>query len=195
MSRSQSASVDTTFLEEKKLTLEKVNKMSYTDFIQVFGSVIEHTPLAAASVWSSSPFSDLPSLHRAFITFISNLNESSKSGLLRCHPDLAGKLAQSGQLSTESLKEQRTAGLLDLSDQERKNLTEMNDKYKQKFSFPFVVCARENKKQAILTGIRHRLDNGVLDEVECGAREISKIAWYRLMDLIHDPNNEHHSKI
>ena len=80
--------------EEKKLTLEDVNKMSFTEFIRAFGSVIEHTPLAASSVWGGRPFPDLPSLHRAFTTFISNLNESSKAGLLRYHPDLAGKLAK-----------------------------------------------------------------------------------------------------
>ena len=50
------------------------------------------------------------------------------------------------------------------------------------------MCARENKKEAILTGIRSRLDNGVQDEVECGTNEICKIAWYRLIDLVNDPN-------
>lgn len=167
-----------------KLCISEVNKMSFSDFIQTFGSVIEHTPLAAATIWSSGPFADLNCLHRAFTTFISDLNEPTKAGVLRCHPDLAGKLAQSGMLSSNSMTEQSAAGLLDLSEQERKDLISMNHQYREKFNFPFIICARENKKDAIIREIRNRLGNSVCHEVECAIGEVCKIAWYRLAGLV-----------
>ena len=169
----------------ERYTIERVNSMGFQEFTEEFGSVIEHTPLVAAAVWSHRPFTDLQNLHGAFCAFISQLQpETAKIGIIRCHPDLAGKLANAGTLTSESTKEQKSAGLLELTEIERKELTAINERYKQKFSFPFVICARENKKQAIFEGIRTRLGNTVDDEVNNAVQEVNKIAWYRLADIV-----------
>ena len=105
---------------------------------------------------------------------------------MRLHPDLAGRLAASGGLTTESTKEQQSAGLHTLTDQERQKMNELNQEYKQKFGFPFVICARENKKEAILSGLDRRLNNSLETEAVTGVEEVKKICRLRLLDIV-DP--------
>jgi 2-oxo-4-hydroxy-4-carboxy-5-ureidoimidazoline decarboxylase len=105
-------------------------------------------------------------------------------GILRSHPDLSGKIALLGLLTTESTKEQLAAELNTLTVAERATLNDLNEKYKNKFGFPFVICARENKKAAILNGMATRLHNSHATELQTGVTEVKKIAFYRLLDLI-----------
>lgn len=172
------------------MTVKEINKMDFLDFVQAFGTVIEYTPLIAASVWAMRPFPDFYMLHRAFTVCISDLSQSSKKGLLRCHPDLAGKLAEHCQMPEESIREQTTAGLLDLEDAERNKLRDLNERYKQRFQFPFVICLRETRKDAITAVLRKRLNNSIEEEIDCGTGEIIKVAFYRLADLVEDPKSK-----
>lgn len=158
--------------------------MDYPDFIAAFGSVVEQCTLAAATVWESRPFSSIEDLHQAFKAFYESLPPQLKLAQVRCHPDLAGKLTKMGKISAESLSEQQSAGLLDLSTSEAEILSALNVRYKEKFGFPFVLCARENKKQAIIDGISARLGNDVATEMERASTEINKISFYRLKDMI-----------
>ena len=108
---------------------------------------------------------------------------------MRCHPDLAGKLAAAGQLTAESTNEQTRAGLLDLTPDEHQVLSSNNENYKKKFGFPFVICVRVNKKAAIMEGIVTRLQNTLEEEVSTGIGEVKKITFIRLCDLV-DPKSE-----
>ena len=93
-------------------------------------------------------------------------------------------MASSGGLSAESTKEQQSAGLLDISEEERQTMQHRNKMYKDKFGFPFVICVRENKKQAILSGMQERLGNSREEEVKKGVGEVKKIAFLRLCDIV-----------
>jgi 2-oxo-4-hydroxy-4-carboxy--5-ureidoimidazoline (OHCU) decarboxylase len=59
-----------------------------------------------------------------------------------------------------------------------------NAAYRKKFGFPFLICARLNKKKTILNGFRVRLNNSREREIETALEEIFKIAWLRLQDTI-----------
>ena len=76
--------------------------------------------------------------------------------MLSGHPDLAGRLADSNLLTPESAMEQREAGLDLLTAEERLRLRSHNEKYRDKFGFTFIICARQNKAAAILTGLSSR---------------------------------------
>ena len=171
------------------LSIENVNLLDYSDFKDKFGSVIEHCPFVAAGVWSSHPFLNRESLHSAFGTFLGALNKTTKLRVVRCHPDLAGKLAAEKLLSDESAREHKSAGLLSLSVDEKRSLTELNQTYKEKFQFPFILCVRENKKESIFREIRKRVNNDVESELENALAEVCKIAWYRIADLVKDTSN------
>ena len=114
---------------------------------------------------------------------------AGKEGVLRLHPDLAGRLAAAGQLTSESTKEQSAAGLHLMTEDERRRMSYLNEQYRQKFGFPFVICARENKKDAILQGLERRLDHSAADEAVTGVNEVKKICHLRLVDIV-DANSE-----
>lgn len=109
-----------------------------------------------------------------------------KEGLLRLYPDLAGKLAASGQLTSNSKKEHKAAGLDQLTQEEEVLMAILNEKYKNKFGFPFVICSRQNKKDSIINGLRERLNNTVEEEIVIGINEVKKICNIRLERLFED---------
>jgi len=98
-------------------------------------------------------------------------------------------LTQSGRLSPESTKEQKRAGLDTMSSEEQQTISERNYQYREKFGFPFVICARHNKKEAILTGLANRLQNDRLTEVKTGVDEVKKNCLLRLLDIV-DPESQ-----
>lgn len=63
---------------EKLLAMSTVNSISYNEFIDTFGGVLERTELAAAAVWSYRPFNSLQELHGRFSSFIDELPTQGK---------------------------------------------------------------------------------------------------------------------
>jgi len=107
-------------------------------------------------------------------------SDEEKLCLIRAHPDLVGNAT----LTSESQTEQVAAGLGNLSAEEIVQFRRYNEQYRQKFGFPFVICARENKKDAILAAFPQRLKNSPQMEIETALREVFKIAELRLKDLV-----------
>ena len=111
---------------------------------------------------------------------VKNSGEEEQLVLIRAHPDLVGRVA----LTRESAGEQAVAGLNKLTLKEIAMFTVFNRAYKEKFGFPFVICARLNKKEAMLAGFVQRLKNSRAQEIKTALEEIFKIAELRLRDLI-----------
>jgi 2-oxo-4-hydroxy-4-carboxy--5-ureidoimidazoline (OHCU) decarboxylase len=59
-----------------------------------------------------------------------------------------------------------------------------NAAYRDQFGFPFVICARRNRKEAILAAFPERLRHDRDEEVETAIREIGEIAWLRMSDAV-----------
>ena len=97
-----------------------------------------------------------------------------------------GRAALAGTLTPSSTQEQASAGLNKLSSEEVAAFQRHNDSYKQKFGFPFVICARLNKKEAILNAFPVRLENTREQEIKTALEEIYKIAYFRLKDIVLD---------
>ncbi|XP_071492209.1 2-oxo-4-hydroxy-4-carboxy-5-ureidoimidazoline decarboxylase-like [Diadema antillarum] len=173
-----------------KISIEEVNALGYEEFIARFQSVVEHGMLIAGAAWSYHPFQDFRHLHKSFCDVMDSLPICGKQSILRCHPNLAGKLAQQGKVTVESQREQAGAGLLGLTDDQRQLMNERNDAYRNKFSFPFVICARENKVEAILNGLENRIKNTEEGEIHTGVEEVKKISYYRLLDLVQEGSSE-----
>jgi len=167
-----------------KLTLKEVNNMTFKDFMSSFGSVIEEGRWVASCVYDDLPFSDINGVCVGFAAFLRDQPFRNKIGIVRCYPDLAGKLSQVGDLSNESTQEHKAAGLLELTQDDRESLFVLNTKYKERFGFPFVVCARENKLETIKRGLLNRVENTKEEEVNKAIEEVVKIAGYRIKDLI-----------
>jgi 2-oxo-4-hydroxy-4-carboxy-5-ureidoimidazoline decarboxylase len=166
------------------LTISQLNQLGREEFVRVVGPVFEHSPWIAETTFAKKPFADLENLHRALCETVKNSSEEKQLALIRAHPDLVGKIALAGQLTKESTNEQASAGLNKLSPEEIELFQKQNAAYKNKFGFPFVICARLNKKAAILAGFETRLKNSREQEIKTALEEIFKIAELRLRDLI-----------
>lgn len=167
-----------------KMDVATINALPYEDFVNVFGNVVEKCPIIAAAVWSRRPFLSISSLETAISELIDALPESAKEGILRCHPDLAGRDLQGGTLTRESLEEQSGAGMSALSPAEASRMTHLNEEYKQRFGFPFVICARMNDKANILHHLTERCKNERAVERVQGIEEVKKICHLRLQALV-----------
>jgi OHCU decarboxylase len=166
------------------LTISQLNQLDRAEFVRVIGPVFEHSPWIAETTFAKKPFADLENLHRSLCETVKNSVEEKQLALIRAHPDLVGKIALAGQLTKESTNEQASAGLNKLSPEEIELFQKQNAAYKNKFGFPFVICARLNKKAAILAGFETRLKNSREQEIKTALEEIFKIAELRLRDLI-----------
>ena len=168
------------------MTLSQLSTLSNDEFVRIVGPVFEHSPWIAEATWARRPFASLETLHAALCETVRSAGEEKQLALIRAHPDLVGKLALAGQLTKESAKEQATAGLDELSPGEVELFQSNNAAYQARFDFPFIICARLNKKEAILNGFNVRLQNSREQEVKTALEEIGKIAYLRLQDIIQD---------
>jgi OHCU decarboxylase len=166
------------------MTLAQLNSLLRDEFIRVVGPVFEHSPWIAEATWPRRPFASAEELHRALCQTVAGAGEEKQLALIRAHPDLAGRLALSGQLTRESTNEQNRAGLDRLSPGEVALFQKNNAAYQEKFGFPFVICARLNKTEAILKGFIVRLQHPREQEIKTALEEIGKIAYLRLQDII-----------
>lgn len=107
-----------------------------------------------------------------------------KEGILRCHPDLAGRDLQIGTLTRESREEQAGAGMDALDSAEASRMAWLNGEYKKRFGFPFVICARMNDKANILRQLSERCRNEREVERARGIQEVKKICRLRLQALV-----------
>ncbi|KAJ8283525.1 hypothetical protein COCON_G00023750 [Conger conger] len=166
------------------MDVSAVNSLSFEEFVEIFGNVVEKCPLVAAAVWSQRPFTSLGDIEAAIADFIDGLSDSGKEGILRCHPDLAGRDVQRGTLTPESQAEQSQAGLTQLEPEELAQIGALNAQYKQRFGFPFVICARMNDRPAILAQLSQRLGNKPAHELLGAIQEVKRICNLRLQALV-----------
>jgi 2-oxo-4-hydroxy-4-carboxy-5-ureidoimidazoline decarboxylase len=164
--------------------LPQLNSLSRDEFVRIVGPVFEHSPWIAEATWLKRPFASVEALLVALCETVRGAGEEKQLALIRAHPDLVGKLALAGQLTKESTGEQASAGLDRLTALEVELFQTNNTAYKAKFGFPFVICARLNKKEAILNGFKVRLQNSREQEIQAALVEIFKIAELRLKDIL-----------
>ena len=105
--------------------------------------------------------------------------------LIRAYPDLAAKIA----LGPGSTRDQASAGLNRLSPDEYERFDALNEAYRAKFGFPFVICVRENTKETIFARFERRLENTPKQERVAALVEIAKIANLRLLDQVEEPES------
>jgi len=162
----------------------QLNGLDQSEFASVCGGLYEHSPWVARQAWESRPFASLDDLYEKLTSVVAQSSTEEKLALVRSHPDLVGKLARDGMLTRESGAEQAAAGLAKLSAEEIAAFERFNAEYRGKFGFPFVICARQNRKEAILESFGRRLANSGETELATALEEIFKIARLRLADTV-----------
>ena len=167
-------------------SLEKLNEMSQEDFTAVLGSVWEHTPEIASVSWLARPFADVDTLHKNMVKVVEGMSEAEKLALIKAHPDLGSK----AKMAEASVQEQAGIGLDRLNLEEYNHLLSLNRAYKHKFGFPFIIAVKNHTVKSILESFAERLKNSKKEEKKAALSEISKIARFRLDNLITVDNSQ-----
>ncbi len=164
--------------------MEAINELSRDAFVERFGALFEHSPWVAEMAWHDRPFADDDALYDALVAAMYAAPRERRLALIRAHPDLAGKAAIEGSLTASSTREQASAGLDRLTPDEYAAFMRTNTAYRERFGFPFVVCAREHTKESILRVAGERLANSEDEEFRVALQEIAKIARLRLEETL-----------
>jgi OHCU decarboxylase len=170
--------------------MRELNHLPRDEFTVIIGPVFELSPWIAETTWGHRPFVDLEALHRELCQSVRAASEERQLELIHAHPDLVGKAALAGALTAPSAAEQAGAGLDRLTSEEIAIFQSYNQAYRHKFGFPFVICARLNKKEAILEAFPVRFEHSRQQEIKAALAEIYKIAYLRLRDIITDHGGE-----
>ena len=166
------------------MSMEEINALGPDEFVARFGCLFEGSPWIAARAWHARPFASFEHLHRSFFEVMSRASADEKATLIQAHPDLVGRAARAGSLSAQSSREQSSAGLDRLAPEEIATFERLNQTYKDRFGFPFVICARENTKDSILDAFASRLSNSRCAEIEIALREIARIVHLRMLEVV-----------
>ncbi|MFZ6654987.1 allantoate amidohydrolase [Undibacterium sp. TJN19] len=170
-------------------TLDHLNRCSPQDFVHILHGIYEHSPWIPERAAASRPFASITALKLALQTVVSQATEAEQLGLIRAHPELAGKAAIAGELTAESTGEQAKAGLTNCSPEEFAILHKLNADYNSKFGFPFILAVKgpDGKgftRETIIATFQRRFKNQRADELAECLRQIGRIAELRLNDLL-----------
>jgi len=161
-------------------SVDKVNKLSKSDFISVFGNVFEKTDWIAEKTYALKPFNNFQELFSKMVKIFENSKKENHLEILNAHPDLVVEK----QLTDDSRKEQNNANLNQCSDLEFEEFKKLNKEYKKKFKFPFIIAVKGKNRKEILDNFRQRITNNINLEFEEAKEQVKKIANFRLSEII-----------
>lgn len=165
----------------------KPSRLHRALFVERFGDVFEHTPgiaEAAHRAGLSTAQDTAGGLHAAMEAQMWALTDQAKLALIKAHPDLAGRLARASLLTPDSAHEQASAGLDRLTPADLETFTRLNEAYRAKFGFPFIIAVKGLDTSSILTAFKARLEQDRDSEFAEALRQISRIALLRLRDRL-----------
>ena len=163
------------------------SRLTRTLFVERFGGVYEHSRWVAEAAYDAGLSADADTaagLAKAMAGAVAGGSEAQKRALIAAHPDLAGKLALAKVLTAESTNEQASAGLDRLSADELARFTKLNDAYRARFGFPFIMAVKGKTKDDILAAFERRLEHDAPTELATALAEIDRIAALRIADIL-----------
>ena len=161
--------------------INKINKLSQTEFVKVFANIFENARWIADELYKQKPFEDFNELSAKMMNIFEMSSKEKKLKILNDHPDMGSKVKISS-LTLDSLKEQKNAGLDQCTNEEFSEFKKLNDAYK-KFGFPFILAIKGKSKIEILNNFQKRVNSEPHIEFEEAIKQVKKIASLRLENL------------
>jgi len=165
-------------------TLAELNTCSKDGFVAALANIFEYSPWIAEHAASARPFAGVRQLFAAMKAAVDRAPPELRLALIRAHPDLANKTQRAAGLTAESNAEQNSVGLDRLSDAEYDAFERVNNAYRSKFGFPYIVCVRRHTRDSILRDFERRLPNDAGTETQTSVDEIFRIAALRVDQLV-----------
>ena len=160
--------------------IDKFNQLNKSEFIYIFGNVFEKTEWIAERCYESKPYTNTDELVSKMMKIFENIEKEKHLEILNSHPNLA----VAKKLTEDSKNEQKNASLNQCTDEEFVEFKKLNEKYKKKFGFPFIIAVKGKNKKEILNSFRQRITNNINSEFEEAKKQVMKIASFRLSEII-----------
>ncbi len=167
-----------------KTPLADLNACGKADFVTALANIFEYSPWIAEKAAGARPFAGVTQLFQAMKATVERAPPELRLALIKAHPDLANKTRRAAGLTAESNAEQNSVGLDRLSDAEYAAFERLNNAYRSKFGFPYIVCVRRHSKDSILNDFERRLPHDATTEVATSIAEICRIAALRVDQLV-----------
>ena len=169
------------------ITLRQLNEAAPAEALRLLDGLYEHSPWVVERALAHRPFASLAALKWAMVQVLAAATRDEQLGLIRAHPELAGKAMVANTLTADSTDEQSRAGLTHCTPAEFEALQRLNADYNSRFGFPFILAVRGPRgsgltRQQIIATFERRLHNPVDFEREEALRNIHRIAEIRLAD-------------
>ena len=163
-------------------TIDKINKLSRSEFVEIFANIFEKTKWIAEKLYNQKPFDSFEDLCSKMLEIFETASKETQLNVLKAHPDLADKVTVNS-LTKNSRAEQSNAGLDQCSEEEFNEFKDLNKKYKQKFGFPLIIAVKGKNKIEILSEFRKRIIDSVDEEFNEAIIQVGKIANLRLNEI------------
>jgi allantoate deiminase/N-carbamoyl-L-amino-acid hydrolase len=172
------------------IPLTQLNALPAHDFVAALATIFEHSPWVPERVAAARPFASGVALHQAMCDAIMQADESLQLALIRAHPELAGRAAIRGDLTSASSSEQSEAGLASCTPEQYELLQSLNAAYGSRFAFPFVLAVKGHTPQSVIATLQQRMTHDPAAERRVALTEICRIARFRLADLVDETLGE-----
>jgi len=168
------------------ITPAALSALDQHTFTDTLAAIYEHSPWIAERSWTLRPFASRDAVHQALAQTLDAASDAEKLGLIKAHPELAGKAAVRGELTDDSLREQSGAGLGHCSAEEFATISRINREYGEKFGFPFIIAVKGLDRADIIAAMQRRLAHSREAEFIEALAQIKRIAAFRLAEKISD---------
>ena len=163
-------------------TFDEINKLSQSEFVEIFGNIFEKARWIAEKLYNEKPFNNFEELCSKMLKIFTNASKETQMKVLNAHPDLADKTKISS-LTLDSRREQTNVGLDQCTEDEFREFKDLNDKYKKKFGFPFIYAVKGKTKKEILSNFRQRVSCDINVEFQEAKKQVKIIASLRLKEV------------
>lgn len=157
-------------------TLAAVNDADDEAFVDLLGDVYEESPWVAERAVDARPFDSVEELHEAMSDAVEDAGQARQLELLRAHPDLG----EQTEMTDASEREQASAGLDDLTREQYEAFQRLNERYRDRFGFPFIMAVKGASVEAIRSAMAARVEHGREEEFRTALGEVHEIARLRL---------------
>ncbi|MDA0764020.1 MAG: 2-oxo-4-hydroxy-4-carboxy-5-ureidoimidazoline decarboxylase [Proteobacteria bacterium] len=154
-------------------------------FMSILSGIYEHSPWVPERLITNGKIkiSNKSILFLKMKSIVQNATSAEQLKLLNMHPELGKKLQKVSELTDFSKLEQKSVGLDKLNDNEFNVLINLNNKYKSKFEFPFIIAVKGLTKENIINEMNKRIKNSYEQEFTTALKEVHKIAQIRIDDI------------
>ena len=161
-------------------SINYINNLSKDEFCNIFGNVFEKTLWITKKAYELKPFLNIESLQKSFLSIYDKCDQNQFIEIFNSHPQLVIEKI----MTDHSEREQSQSNLYSCTKEELEAFTLLNNNYKKKFNFPFIIAIAGLNKKDILDKFRQRINKNFDEEFAEAKIQVRKIGELRLNQIL-----------